>query len=256
MHSFKVLLKKEIFELYRVKKMFVFIGIFLFFGMLSPLTARYMKEILEALLGEQLPAGLLATEPTWQQGWMEFYNNLTQFGLFCVIFMFMGAISGERKSGTAALTLTKNISHESFILAKFVAAKLLIIVSTIVGVCMCIVYTSILFEDIGEVINILAGAFVFIIYLILVLSITIFASSLARSTAIGAFFSFVGVIFVGILGQLPKIGEYTPGTLLSRCVYVTLGEKFSEAIIPCAISVGISIILVFFAISILKKREI
>jgi len=56
-----------------------------------------------------------------------------------------GAVSGERSSGTAVLTLTKPVSRGAFVLAKIVSQAGLLIAATVVSTAVCAVLTVVIF---------------------------------------------------------------------------------------------------------------
>ena len=68
MTGFTVLLRKELAEAWRTRRLPVVAGLFVVIGMISPLTARYLREILQAALGDQLtipipaPTAIMAVE--------------------------------------------------------------------------------------------------------------------------------------------------------------------------------------------------
>lgn len=254
MHSFKVFLNKEWLELIRTKKLFILLCIFALFGMMGPVTAKYMQEIIVMAMGSD--AGITVPPATWVDSWSQFYSNLFQMGSLCSIFIFMGSVTNEKVSGAAALTLTKNLSHTKFVLAKYVAAVTAYLVSFVGAIVICYLYTYLLFGYAGEMAEIIFGAIICISVMMALISTVILASALSNSIAVSALLSFGAYIFIITLGYIPVIGEYMPGALLSKVVGYTTGAMPEPVLMSFGIIAVICFGCNFIAIRSMKKNEL
>lgn len=254
MNSFIIFFKKEFLEFMRTKKLYIFLGIFALFGMMSPVIARYMQEIIIASMGNQ--TALTVPPTTWVDSYSQLYNNLTQMGGFSIIFVFMGCVASEKSNGSAALTLTKNLSHTTFIMAKFTAAATLFILSTLVSLILCYMYTYYLFGYAGQLQNVFMGALVYSVFVLVLLAITVLSSTIAKSTVVAGLLSFCGFILLIISNYMPKIGEYLPGILLTKMIEITTGVFLGSVTGTMAISLCIIGVSLGLAICSLKKQEI
>lgn len=254
MNSFVVFFQKEWMELIRTKKLYVLMGIFAFFGMLSPVIARYMAEIVAIAAGDMLSIDIPPT--TWADSWAQFYSNLSQMGGICVIFMFMSCVSGEKQSGSAALTLTKNLSHTSFLIAKFAAAAIVFMISLFTAGALCYGYTYYLYGYAGALGDIVMGIAAYSVFTIVLLGVTVLASTIARSTAIVAVLSFCGFIILSISSYLPGIGQILPGNLLSKTAELSAGVLSNGIVWIFATSLCLTGLLLFLSVHILERQEI
>lgn len=254
MSSFYTFLQKEFVEMIRTKKLFILIGIFALLGMVSPLLTRYMSEILTISMGPTAP--IMTLKPVWSDSWIRFYGNLTQMGGIVIILFFMSCVSGEKQNRTIELTLSKNLSPTSFILAKCLAAILSMLVVFILSVLLCYVYTYYLFGYAGELRDITVSAILFFLFIIILICFTVFASTLASSTAISAILSFVAYVLLLLSAYLPKIGYFMPGKLISISTGVFKDEIVTNMIpiVVCTIIIGCMV--TFLATKILKYQEI
>ena len=257
MNQFKVFFKKEIMEAVRTKKILIIAIVFGIFAILSPVTAKYMNDILRWSLGSALPEGFGVVDTTWIDGWMEFYNELNQIGIFCIIFMYMGSVAGEKKSGTAALTLTKNLSHAKFIITKYIVQSLTFIVTFVVSFFICYGYVFYLFGEAGNFGDLIGGGLMFLVYVLLVLAIVILASTIAKSSAISAVMAFAGYILLGLTSMIPEIGKYMPGELAGKIGGVTAGQSaLTDYLGAVGVSVLLIVLFIGLAVRILKKQEL
>lgn len=177
-------------------------------------------------------------------------------GSLCSIFIFMGCITNEKVSGAAALTLTKNLSHAKFVLAKYVAAITIFLISFVCAIVICYVYTYLLFGFAGELNNVIFGGIIYISLMMALISITVLASALSNSITVSALFSFGGFIFIIISSYIPVIGDIMPGTLLSKVVKQTTGVASESVLLSLLVIVVICFGCIYIAIESMKKKEI
>lgn len=254
MNGFLAFFQKEWLELIRTKKLSIFLGIFALFGMMSPILSRYMQEIITASMGDQLPFAVSPT--TWVDSYSQLYSNLSQMGALSVIFIFMGCVVGEKQSGSAALTLTKNLSYTTFVVAKFLAAAVLMIVSVVMAVFLCYAYTYYLFGYAGEIKKVLTGGFTYCVFGLVLLSATVLSSTIAKGTAISALLSLGAFLLLIVSNYVPIIGTYLPGALMAKTLEVTTSAVSTSIVWPITIAFCITAVCILTSIHLLKRQEI
>lgn len=82
--------KLEILRLTRTKKWVALAGVYVAFGLLGPLTARYIKEIL-ARVGTSDGTVITAPDPVPADGMVQFVSNASQIGTLVVVIVAAGA---------------------------------------------------------------------------------------------------------------------------------------------------------------------
>jgi ABC-2 type transport system permease protein len=208
------LLRKELREQWRSSRLLVVAAVLVAMGILGPLTARYMNEILGSIPGT--PEGLEAVLPpaTADLAVAELTDNLAQFGLILALLVPLAAVVGEKASGTAALTLSKPVSRAAFLTAKLGALSATFTLGLGLAVGAGYAYTGLLFEwlPFGGFAQ-LAGAL--LLYLLCYVSLALLASTLMPSQPAAAGLSFGLAIALGMMGTLPALGAYLPSTLLA-----------------------------------------
>ena len=122
MTEYTAFVKKEFCEQVRTYKLLVTGLVFLLLGMMNPLTAKFMPE----LISNFMPAGMSIemTEPTMMDSWLQFFKNTPQMGLLCARTGLWGSMSGELQRGTLVPVLTKGVARKTVVFAKFTAAAL------------------------------------------------------------------------------------------------------------------------------------
>jgi len=224
-------------------------------GSLGPLTAKYLPQMLASMA--DIPPGLEAILPAGDISMAvgEYSDNLVQFGALLALLLPMAAIVGERAQGTAALTLSKPVSRFSFVAAKLGAQGLTLLLAVLTAFVIGYLYVGLLFGWLDPLRFAAANA-VYWVYLIVLLSLSILASTLARSTAASAGIAFGGLISLGILGGLPPISAYLPSALLAWGRALALGLPAEPAWAALAVSIGLSLTAATLAWQVLRRQEL
>ena len=250
------LFKKEIDESWHNKKLVWVPLVFILLTIMDPITYYYLPEILEHTGG--VPEGTIFEIPEMraEDVVMLSLEQLGMFGTLLVGFITMGTIAGERKSGTMEMMLAKPIRMNHFITSKWAANALLLIGALTIGLAFSMYYISILFTtlNISTIIGVIAF---YSIWLLFVLSISIFYNSFIRSpgAVLGCtiftimVLSTIKTVFGHKLTMLPnQMANHIGAFIEDKHVHTEL--MGTSAITLCAI-----IILVIASIILFKKSE-
>ncbi|TAK27660.1 MAG: ABC transporter permease [Chloroflexota bacterium] len=249
--TWTVLMKKEFLEQLRTHRLTVMAVAFVFFGLSSPLMAKLLPELVKATAGEmaiQLPP------PTALFALDQYLKNLTQMGLLVVVLTAMGSIAGERERGTAAMTLCKPVSRVAFVGSKFLAYSALLALGLALSAVSCYYYTAILFERLDPLAFAAATALLGL-YLLVILSVTLLASAIFRSTLAAGGLAFGLALAVSLVGSLPGIEQYGPAAL------VAWGRTLISGVGPVAwpalfVSLGLVVLCAVVAWAVFRRHEI
>jgi ABC-2 type transport system permease protein len=220
MSGFGILLRKELLEAWRTRRLPVVAVLFAIVGILSPLTARYLNEILTVALGDQLPVVLPA--PTAVTALDQLQKNLAQMGALAAIALAMGSVSGELDRGTAALVLAQPATRPAFLLAKLTGIAIVLAACTALGVGVAWVYTAILFEPLPLTGWLVLAALAWLALLAWA-AITFLASSATGSTMAAAGIGFVALIAVSLVAIVPALDHVLPTGLAAPSTLLAAG---------------------------------
>ncbi len=228
-------------EQWRSYRLLIVVAVLVAMGILGPLSARYLNELMLAIPGT--PPGLesVLPKPDALLGVQQLVKNLAQFGLILALLVPMGSVVSEKNSGTAAITLSKPVSRAAFLTAKFGALKIVFMIGILLGTLAGYAYIGMLFEWLpvpGFVwLAILLG-----LYVLTYASLALFASSVAPSqlAAAGLAIGLAGVL--GILGAIPQLGVYLPGSLIGWGEALALGKWIEPSWWAVGVSVGIILV--------------
>lgn len=254
MRGFSVFLGKEFTEIVRTWRLWVLPVIMIVFGVLSPVLAKITPQLLDSIAGDQVGMVIELPEPTTIDAYLQFMKNNAQIALFAIIISMAGMVSSERKSGTAALVLTKPVSRGGFITAKVVSNWILVAVSTLLGWLACLGVTAVLFEV--ELVTEFAKATVGWMALALMLVAVMGLLSVAIKSQAGAAGAGLGVYLgIVVLSAWGPARDNTFAGLFTAGDRLVMGEDPALAL-PIATAIAASLLCVALAVVIFRRQEL
>ena len=225
MSGLGVLVRKELTEAWRTRRLPVVVVLFLVVGVVSPLTARYLPEILELSLGDELPIPLPV--PTAADALAQLQKNLGQLGALAAIALAMGSVAGELDRGTAALVLAQPATRGAFLAAKLIAIAVVLAVGMAAATIVGWLYTAILFEPL-PVGGWLAMAGLSWLALMAWAALTFLASAATGSTTAAAGIGFVALVVVSLASIVPALGRLLPSGLSTPAIELATGTTVAD----------------------------
>lgn len=262
MRSGWVLFKKELKAIAKTYRIWLVPLLFSFFGILSPVTAKFMPAIFKAAVSsdpsqQQVFGQIKIPDPTYADAYLQWLQNITQFGILALILLSMGLVADERSRGTLALIVTKPVSRAAIVVSKFAAQFTLLASSIALGAAVCYLYAYLLFESTSAralaLSTIAYGGFA----LVVLSAALLFSVIFKRSIAAGGL-TLLTVFTLTIASYFGKTAEkYVPGGLTSVAVKIARGSTaFSQAYPALGVAVALSIVLIAVAVLIINRQEI
>ncbi len=217
------LLRKELLEQWRTYRFLIVAVVLVFFGLTSPLLARYTPELMKSVPGVPPELAAVIPPPTVADAVGQYVKNLAQFGILLALFIPMAAVAQEKERGTAAMVLSKPVRRSSFLFAKFVALALVFLAGLLLAALAAYYYTGVLFQwlDVGPYAALNGLLFV---YLLFFMTLSLLASTLARTQFAAVGMALVFFILEAIVAAaIPALGRYMPGALISWGTAMLLG---------------------------------
>jgi ABC-2 type transport system permease protein len=252
--NFMIVFRKEMQEQWRTYRFLIVAAVFAAFGLASPLLAKFTPEMLKAIPG--VPPELLAAipAPTVADAVSQYVKNMSQFGILLALLVTMGVVVQEKERGTAAFFLTRPVSRETFLLAKFAALTVTFIASLALAAAGCWYYTLVLFAPLAWGPFLALNGLMLVVFLVY-MALALLASTIARTNGVAVGLAFVALILVAGIGALPSIGEYFPGRLFSWGATLMLGGN-GTAWQAFGISLGIIAGALLAACIVFRRKEI
>jgi ABC-2 type transport system permease protein len=230
--------KKEFTESVRTYKLLILLAVFLLFGMMSPLLAKFTPEILKSvgLSGMEFTV----PEPTAMDSWTQFFKNVGQMGMLVLVIVFSGIMANEFSRGTLVNVLTKGLKRHTVIFSKLTAATLLWTASYVLCFATTYSYTA-YFWDIGELNHGFLAFFSPWLFGLLLITLLILGGTLLKTFLGSLLFTGGAVIVMTLLNIAPKLYKYNPVALCGDNTALLTGARdvsdFLPAVIICAVLV-------------------
>lgn len=254
MNGFGPLLRKELLEQWRTRRLLVVTVVFVALGIGSPLLARYTPELIQALGG--VPFEIEFPEPTTRDAVDQFLKNLGQVGILSAILLAMGSVATEKERGTAALLLSKPASRAAYLAAKLLAMTGTLTLALALASTAAYIYTVLLFDAPG-----IAGwssmTALLLVSMLAYLALTFVGSALTRSAIAAAGIGIAGMILLAIVAALPNLAPYLPaGISGAPARALAMGTDPGPLLGPIVANVGLVAGLAMLAWLVFRNQEL
>lgn len=252
MRGFVAFAKKEIKENLRNYKFFILGIVFAIVGLLSPLSAKFLPELMESLIDENMI--IILEEPTYIDSWIQFFSNISQIALVAFVLVFSSVMSKEFEKGTLVHMVTKGLPRLSIYVAKLSVLALSWTVFYWFSFAITLGYTAFYFPDgTTEGLLISAGSFYLfglLLVTLLMVSGVLFKNAYASLLAVGGF---MGLLFIGNI--FPVIERWSPLQLVTRNIELLITFSTDSAFNQGLGTTVISIVLLGILGGVVFKRK-
>ena len=242
----------ETLRLLRTNRMLILLAVYGFFGLIGPLSARYIREIVQRF-GQGMQIDI--PTPTPPDGITQFTSNAGQLGLLAVVIVAAGALAVDAHPEIAAFLRTRVHDTWRLLVPRYVVSSLAAVVALVVGTGLAWALTAILIgnpDSGGVVLGTVLGA----IYLLFAVAVTAAFASIASSvltTVLGTVFSLIVLPVLGIIGV---VKPWLPSQLLGAIDAMVRGAGVGDywrAILMAFVSIALLLVV---AVRRTRAREI
>ena len=255
MTGFPTLLRKELLEQWRTRRLVLVGVVFLLFGLGSPILARYTPEILKAV-GTGMPGATIELPPaTTADAVGQLAKNVGQLGILVAILLAMGSVAAEKERGTAAFLLTMPAGRGAFLGAKLVALGTTLLVAMTLATAGAWFYTTLLFEPLPVGGTVAMGVLLWL-ELLAFAAITFLASTVFASQLVAGGVGFVALVVLSILGVIPVLGEWSPIGAPAVAIDLGLGTVPAAWLPAVAGSIACVVVCAVAAVAVFRRQEL
>ncbi len=244
--------KLEWLRLVRTKRIVGLVGVYVFFGFLGPLTARYMEQILENFgNGVQI----VVPEPVAADGITAYVSNAAQVGLLVSVGIAAGALAFDAKPQMGIFLRTR-VQHVREVLAPRVVVMGAAVVGAFVLGSLAALYESIVLMGSLSIAGWALGTLLGSLYLVFVVAVVAAVAARANSVLVTVLVTVGVLLALPILGIAPAIAEWLPSHLVGAVDGLvresSVGDYTGSMIVTLALSVGALWLAVHWA----ERREL
>lgn len=240
----------EFLRLWRTQRWLILLAVFMSFGLLGPLTARFLPDLMESL-GEDAVGALPPMGPP--DGITQYIGNAAQIGVLAVAFVGAAAIAFDARLEISVFLRTR-ATVRAIITPRLVATALAAVVAFSCGMAVAYVGTGILLEWLDPW-AVIVGTALFGLYFVFATCVIAFVSGFVRSVPAVALLSVGFLIVLGLLNLVTPLAPWLPSTLVGAIDSLIRDGGFSywRAI---AVTLLLSTGMVAYAVHRLERREL
>lgn len=226
----------EWLRLVRTKRWIALVGIYVFFGLVGPLSARYLGEIVERFGG-----GVEVTfpPPVPADGMIQYVSNVSQLGLLVAVVVAAGSLAFDAKPEMGVFLRTRVDRVWDILVPRLGVSFLAVGAAFVLGALAAWYETAVLIGSL-PVGGTLAGIAYGLLYLALVVAVVAAAGSRSKNVLGAVLITVVVLLAMPIIGIIEAIGRWLPSHLVGALSGIPGGAAVSEYF-PAA---GISLILI------------
>lgn len=242
----------EWLRLLRTHRLWVVVGIYVFFGVLGPLSAAYLPEILARFGGDMQ---VTVPDPTPASGMAQFGSNAGQLGLLAVLVVAAGALAFDARPTWAAFLRTRAPRLQDVVVPRVVVPATLAAGALAAGTAVAAVTTTLLIgaPDVGLV---AVGALHGTVYLAFAVAVVAGAASIARTALSTVLLAVAVLLALPLLQLVPGIGDWVPSRLLGAGDALLAGVPARDLLPPMLVGIATIPLLVAGAVVRLSRREV
>lgn len=244
----------EILRLTRTKRWVALAGVYVAFGLMGPLSARYMKEIL-ARFGSSDGMVITVPDPTPADGMVQFVGNASQIGTLVVVIVAAGALAFDAIPEMGVFLRTRVSPPWKILVPRLVVSFAAAAAAFLLGTGVAWYETWALLGA-PRAAPVLAGAALGVVFLAFVVALTAAVAQRTRSVLATVMTSLIVLIAMPILGLAPALTRWLPTSLANALADLPAGGTMHDYWPALGVSVGGTIVLTWIAFRWAGRREV
>jgi ABC-2 type transport system permease protein len=245
--------RMEWLRLVRTHRLLTIIGVYVFFGITGPLTARYLSQILGRLGTEGVRVEF--PEPVPADGITQYVGNVSQIGLLVVVMVAASALAFDARREMAIFLRTRVRRVRQIVIPAYTVNAGAAIGGLLVGSLAAWYETAVLLGELPPT-GMLAGIAYGALFLSFAVAIVALAASIVRGVLAATGVSLVFLIALAILGGLTPLGRWLPTHLAGAMSGLVRGEHVVDYFPAAATSLGVTLGALAAAILLGTRREL
>ncbi len=242
----------EWLRLVRTKRWIALVGIYVFFGLLGPLTARYVGEIVERFGG-----GVQVTfpPPVPADGMMQYVANASQVGLLVAVVVAAGSLAFDAKPEMGVFLRTRIPRVWDILVPRLVVTFAAVAGSFVLGALAAWYETIVLIGSLPAG-GTLAGIGFGLLYLALVVAIVAAVASRAKNVLGAVMITIVVLLVMPIIGIVETIGAWLPSYLVGALAAIPGGAAIADYLPASVVTVVLIGFSLWLAVRWSETREV
>lgn len=245
----------EALRLLRTRRWLAVVGVYLFFGLLGPFTARYIAEILSLAGGDLEGATIEIPPPVPADGLAQFAGNAGQIGTLVAVVVAAASLSIDAIPEMGAFLRTRVAAVRELLVPRVVVSSVLLVGSFVVAALAAWYETWVLIgapDTVGTLVGIGYGA----LFQIFVVSLVAAVAARSSSNVGAVIVSIIVLLAMPIVGVVEAIGRWLPTRLIGSIGPLAGGADPTDFLPAAGAAVVLSVLLLWLAGVVAARREL
>jgi len=242
----------EWLRLVRTRRLAALVGVYVFFGLLGPLTARYMGDILSRFGGN---ITVIVPDPVPADGIATFAGDAQQIGLLVAVVVAAGALTIDALPEMSIFLRSRTRSAGRLLRPRLVVSMLAAAGAFLVGLAAAWYETAVLLGGV-PVGPLLAGAGFGILYLGFAVTVVAAVAARSRSVVVSAAITLLFLLVLAIPEIVPAVGIWLPSHLVGALDDLVRGGGITDYLRAAAVTVVAAAGLLAVAVKVQARREV
>jgi ABC-2 type transport system permease protein len=243
----------ELLRLIRTRRALVLGAVFAFFGMVGPLTARYLGEIIDRFGGDQMT--VIVPEAVPADGIAQFAANAQQIGLLVAVVVAAGALTLDAVPEMSIFLRTRVPSAARLVLPRYTVAATAVTAAYVLGVGIAWYESWVLLGGL-PVIGMLLGTLFGILYLAFAVAVAAALGSRLGGVLGTVLATLLVLLVLPIIGIADTIGRWLPSHLVGAQVDLVKDGSAGDYLGATAVTIAATALLLAAAIRGAGSREL
>ena len=202
--------KLEWIRLFRTKRWIALVGVYVFFGLVGPLSARYIREILESFGGD---VQVVVPDPVAADGIASYVSNAAQIGLMVAVGIAAAALAFDARPQMGVFLRTRVRHVREIIWPRYLVVTAAVAGSFALGSVAALYESTVLMGSL-PLGRWLIGTLLGCLHLAFAVAVVAAIAGKVQSVLVTAI-SAIGVLLVlPLIGVAPSVGEWLPSHLV------------------------------------------
>jgi ABC-2 type transport system permease protein len=242
----------EWLRMVRTRRGLALVGVWAFFGLLGPLTARYLGEILETVGGDiaiEIPEAVPA------DGITQFMSNGLQIGLLAVVVVAAAALTLDANPEMSMFLRTRVDSGRRLITPRYIVVTAAAVVAFACGLALAAYETWALLGGLPAG-RIVVGGLLFVVYLAFVVALVAGIGGWLTSVVMTAGISVGILLLLALSGLVDSIEKWFPSHLAGSLDALARGAEASDYLGAVGVTLVLIPVLIWVGLKGFERREL
>lgn len=244
--------KLEWIRLFRTRRWIALLGVYLFFGLIGPLTARYIREILESFGGD---VQVVVPDPVAADGIASYVSNAAQIGLLVSVGVAAAALAFDAKPQMGVFLRTRTASVREIITPRYAVVTIAVTAAFTIGSVAALYESTVLMGSLplgGWLLGTMLGC----LYLAFAVAVVAAVASRTQSVLVAVIVSIGVLLLLPIVGIAPSLGEWLPSYLVGAIDTLVRDGSAAEYWRATVVTLGMTLGALWLAVRWAARREL